>query len=125
MTDKFAISADYSAWLGEIKSRIVSAQISAARSVNRELILLYWDIGREIVEKQKALGWGQSVINHLSRDLSSAFPAVAGFSPRNLRNMKQFYTAYSNFEFWQQTVAKIDDEDIQHLNNSEKPYTCP
>ena len=125
MTDTFAISADYSAWLGEIKSRIVSAQISAARSVNRELILLYWDIGRGIVEKQKALGWGQSVINHLSRDLSTAFPTVAGFSPRNLRNMKQFYTAYSNLEFWQQAVAKLDDEDIQDLNNSDEPYTCP
>ena len=117
MTDTFAISADYSAWLREIKSRIQSAQNSVARSVNRELILLYWDIGRGIVEKQKALGWGQSTINHLSRDLSTAFPAVAGFSPRNLRNMKQFYTAYSNLEFWQQAVAKLDDEDIQDLNN--------
>ena len=125
MTDTFAISADYSAWLREIKSRIQSAQNSVARSVNRELILLYWDIGRGIVEKQKALGWGQSTINHLSRDLSTAFPAVAGFSPRNLRNMKQLYTAYSNLEFWQQAVAKLDDEDIQHLNNSDKLYTCP
>ena len=109
MTDTFTKSTDYDAWLKEMKSRIVSARLSAARSINRELILLYWDIGRGVVEKQATLGWGASVIVRLSRDLRAAFPAVTGFSPRNLRNMKQFYAAYSAPEFWQQAVAKLSE----------------
>ena len=76
MSDKLTSSPDYAAWLGEIKSRIQSARTSASRSVNRELILLYWDIGRGIVEKQARLGWGESVIERLSRDLKQAFPEV-------------------------------------------------
>ena len=108
MPNTFATSADYAAWLAVGKSRIRSAWISAARAVNRDLILLYWDIGHGIVEKQKVHGWGQAVIGRLSRDLCTAFPAVTGFSPRNLRNMKQFYTAYAQPEFWQQAVAELN-----------------
>lgn len=110
MTGTFVKSADYAAWLGGLKSRIQSARLSAARAVNRELILLYWDIGRGIVEKQETHGWGQAVIDRLSQDLCAAFPAVTGFSPRNLRNMKQFYVAYSTPEFWQQAVAKLNQQ---------------
>ena len=84
MADTFVKSADYVAWLAEVKSRIQSARISAARAVNCDLILLYWDIGRGIVKKQKAHGWGQAVIDRLMRALSTAFPAMTGFSPRNL-----------------------------------------
>ena len=94
-----------------MKSRIRSAHLSAARAVNRDMILLYWDIGRGIVERQEAYGWGQSVIDRLSQDLRTAFPAVTGFSSRNLRNMKRFYTVYSNFEKWQQAVAKLNQQD--------------
>ena len=108
MADTLVKSADYAVWLGEVKSRIQSAQIYAARAVNRDLILLYWDIGRGIVEKQEQLGWGKSVVDRLSRDLSTAFPAVTGFSPRNLRNMRQFYTAYSQPEFLRQAVAELN-----------------
>lgn len=56
MSDKLIPSSDYAAWLREVKSRILSARISAARAVNRELLLLYWDIGRGIMEKQEDLG---------------------------------------------------------------------
>lgn len=84
-------SQDYSHWLGEMKSRIQSARISVARSVNRELILLYWDIGQAIVEKQNAYGWGASVVDQLSKDLQREFPSIKGFSPRNLRDMKRFF----------------------------------
>ncbi len=107
MPNTFVKAADYAAWLTEVKSRIQSARISAARAVNRDLILLYWDIGRGIVEKQNAHGWGQAVIDRLSHDLSTAFPAVTGFSSRNLRNMKQFDTAYSQPEFLQRVVAEL------------------
>ena len=111
MTHTLAKSPDYTAWLCEMKARIRSAHLSAARAVNRDMILLYWDIGRGIVEKQKEQGWGQSVIDHLSQDLRTAFPAVTGFSSRNLRNMKRFYTVYSSFEKWQQAVAKLNQQD--------------
>ena len=66
MPDKLFPSPDYGAWLVEVKSRIQSARISAARSVNRDLILLYWDIGRGVVEKQKELGWGDTMVYQLT-----------------------------------------------------------
>ena len=107
MPDKLIPSPDYAAWLGEVKSRIQSARISAAHSVNRDLILLYWDIGRGIVEKQEELGWGESVVEQLSGDLRRAFPETKGFSPRNLRNMKRLFSTYVNTAIWQQAVAKL------------------
>ena len=107
MSEKLTSSPDYAAWLSEVKSRIQSARTSAARSVNRDLILLYWDIGRGIVEKQEKLGWGESVIERLSLDLRRAFPVTKGFSPRNLRDMKRLFSAYANSEIWQQAVAEL------------------
>ena len=109
MTDNID-NKDYARFLKDVESRIQSARISAGRAVNRELILLYWDIGRVIMEKQEALGWGHSVIDRLSRDLRTVFPAVTGFSPRNLRDMKRFYTAYSVPEVWRQVVAKLNQQ---------------
>ncbi len=107
MPVKIILSPDYAAWLVEVKSRIQSARISAARSVNRDLTLLYWDIGRGIVEKQEELGWGESVIEQLSGDLRRAFPETKGFSSRNLRNMKRLFSTYANTAIWQQAVAKL------------------
>ncbi len=98
---------DYRAFLAALKQRIVHARTTAARAVNRELALLYWDIGREIVEKQQLLGWGESVIDRLSADLQDSFPRTTGFSPRNLRDMKRFYLAYSDEVIWRQPVAKL------------------
>ncbi len=98
---------DYPAFFAAVKERILNARTSAARSVNRDLILLYWDIGRGIVEKQQALGWGESVIDRLSADLKQALPNVTGFSPRNLRDMKRFYLAYADDTMWRQVVAKL------------------
>ena len=82
MPEKFVSSSDYTAWLDEVKSRIVSARISVARSVNRELIFLYWDIGQGILEKQKELGWGDAVVDQLAFDLREAFPHERGFQNR-------------------------------------------
>jgi predicted nuclease of restriction endonuclease-like (RecB) superfamily len=93
--------------LDALKERILHARTSAARAINRELALLYWDIGRAIVEKQRVLGWGESVIDRLSTDLQDAFPRTTGFSPRNLRDMKRFYVAYSDESIWRQPVAKM------------------
>ncbi len=107
---KTAVShPDYPAFLAALKERILHARTTAARAVNRELALLYWDIGRAIVEKQQLLGWGESVIDRLSADLQDAFPRTTGFSPRNLRDMKRFYLAYSDDSIWRQPVAKLDE----------------
>jgi predicted nuclease of restriction endonuclease-like (RecB) superfamily len=102
-----AISADYRQFIEELKSRVMSAQITAARRINHELILLYWDIGRGIVEKQQALGWGESVVEMVAADLQRAFPSMSGFSPRNVWDMKRFYLAYSDEAIWRQAVAKL------------------
>ncbi len=108
MTGTFVKSADYAAWLGGLKSRIRSARLSAARSVNRELILLYWDIGRGVVEKQEALGWGKAVVETLSRDLKIEFPQMTGFSSDNLWRMRQFYGGYSSHAFLSQARKGLD-----------------
>src|SRR3972149_11344272 len=73
----------YAAFLEDLKSRIRAAQIRAALSVNRELIQIYWDIGKAIVERQRKEGWGKSVVERLARDLQTEFPGGEGFSPSN------------------------------------------
>lgn len=113
MTGTFVKSADYATWLGGLKSRIRSARISAARAVNRELILLYWDIGRGIVEKQEDLGWGKSVVEQLSLDLKSEFPGMKGFSANNLWLMRQFYSEYSSPAFLEQLVQEMQSQRLE------------
>ena len=100
---------DYLDFVADLKTRIRSARLAAARAVNSEVILLYWDIGREITARQEKLGWGEAVIDRLSADLQRAFPAITGFSARNLRSMRQFFAAYSSADFWLQAVAKLGE----------------
>lgn len=101
-------TSDYRQFIADLKARVTAARLSAAWTVNRDLILLYWDIGRGIVEKQKALGRGEAVIDRISRDLQAAFPDTTGFSPRNLRSVKQFCLAYSDSAIWLQAAAKLN-----------------
>jgi predicted nuclease of restriction endonuclease-like (RecB) superfamily len=89
-------SADYRALLLDIKSRIRTAQIKASLAVNRELIQLYWDIGRLIVQRQQAEGWGAGVIDRLAGDLQKAFPGLQGFSASNISRMRAFFLAYAS-----------------------------
>ena len=79
--DKFA---GYGPFLEQIKQRIQTARIQASLAVNRELLQLYWNIGKEIVSQQARQGWGDSVLPQLAKDLQAAFPGVSGFSRRNL-----------------------------------------
>lgn len=88
----------YGELLEALKTRIRGAQVRAALAANRELIELYWDVGRAIVGRQQSDEWGTSVIERLSRDLRAAFPEAHGFSPRNLWRMRQFYLAYTEPE---------------------------
>jgi hypothetical protein len=98
---------DYPALLVEIKARIQSAQHAALRSVNKELVGLYWDIGRLIVERQQREGWGKGVVEQLSADLRIAFPGVGGFSAQNLWYMRQFFQEYSEAPKLQPLVGEI------------------
>ncbi|HNV70563.1 MAG TPA: PDDEXK nuclease domain-containing protein [Candidatus Ozemobacteraceae bacterium] len=102
-----AIEPDYRQFIEELKARITVARVTAARRVNRELITLYWDIGRAIVDKQKTLGWGESVVDMVAVELKRSFPGISGFSPRNVRDMKRLYLTYHDGSFWRQVVAKF------------------
>lgn len=102
-----AITADYRQFIEELKGRVATARVSAARKINHELILLYWDIGRGIVEKQQALGWGESVVEMVAADLRQAFPSMNGFSPRNVWYMRRLYEACSAPDFLSQVVREM------------------
>lgn len=97
----------YAEWLVELKTRIHTAQQRAALAVNRELVLLYWQIGRDILERQAQQGWGAKVIDRLSQDLRAAFPEMKGFSPRNLKYMRSLAEAWPDGQFVQQPVAQL------------------
>ena len=102
------ISPDYAQFLAGLKTRIRTAQVKAALSVNREMIALYFDVGRLLVEKQENAGWGDAILDQISRDLKSEFPDIKGFSRSNLAYMRQFFVAYRDQgEFVQQAVRQI------------------
>ena len=107
MKRKTQMEGEYTAFVTNLKTRIQTARISAARAVNRDLILLYWDIGRGILEKQTRHGWGAAVVETLSRDLQKAFPAMKGFSTANIWAMRRFSSEYSDKDFLQQLVEEI------------------
>ena len=88
------LPADYPAFLESLKNRVRQAQTKAMLSVNRELIQLYWDIGRDIVERQDREGWGKNVVDRIAGDMQKAFPGLQGFSPVNVWRMRAFYLAY-------------------------------
>jgi len=87
-------SNQFQTFVKEIKERILSAQYDALKKVNRELINLYWDIGKTIVFRQEEFGWGKSVVQNLSVELQKEFVGIKGFSVQNLWNMRQFYLEY-------------------------------
>lgn len=92
---KSGLPTGYDELLDDLKSRVRSAQLKAAVAVNRELIQLYWDIGRLIVERQEQEGWGKSVVERLADDIQQAFPGLGGFSRSNVFRMRAFYSAYA------------------------------
>lgn len=101
------LPADYNQLLADVKERIRSAQYAALKAVNTELVGLYWDLGRMIVERQNQAGWGTSVVEQLSQDLRREFPGVAGFSVQNLWYMRQFHMEYREHEKLQPLVGEI------------------
>jgi predicted nuclease of restriction endonuclease-like (RecB) superfamily len=97
----------YQSWLTDLKNRVKTAQLKAALAVNSELILLYWQIGKSILEKQDELGWGSGVIKQLSNDLQKAFSDMKGLSQRNLEYMRRFAEFYPDEAIAQQAAAQI------------------
>lgn len=107
MPPPLAKSPEYQSLLADLKQRIQEAQVRAGLAVNRELVLLYWSIGREILSKQQAQGWGAKVIDSLAGDLRRSFPDLHGLSPRNLKYMRAFAEAWPDEAIVQQLVAQI------------------
>lgn len=101
------VPAGYKELFEDLKNRIHTSQLRAGLAVNKELILLYWDIGRQILHRQKEEGWGTKVIDRLARDLNREFPEMKGFSSRNLKYMRAFAAAYQNEAFVQEVLAQI------------------
>ncbi len=99
--------AGYADWLADLKTRIHSAQQRATLAVNRELVLLYWQIGRDILARQAEEGWGAKVIERLAHDLRTAFPEMKGFSRANLMYMRAFAEAWPDAEIVQQAVGQL------------------
>ena len=97
----------YADWLVDLKTRIHTAQQRAALAVNRELVLLYWQIGGDILERQAKQGWGAKVIERLAHDLRAAFPDMKGFSRANLMYMRAFAEAWPDAEIVQQAVGQL------------------
>jgi predicted nuclease of restriction endonuclease-like (RecB) superfamily len=107
MPEIVPLPADYAAWLAELKTRIHTAQQRATLAVNRELVLLYWQIGRDILDRQGREGWGAKVIERLAQDLRNAFPDMKGFSRANLMYMRAFAEAWPDAEIVQQAVGQL------------------
>lgn len=100
-------AVDYASTLEQVKQRINNARYRALRSVNRELVSLYWDIGRIIIEKQRDEGHGMSLVERLAGDIQDEYPGIKGFSARSLWKMRDFYLTYHNKEKLPQLVAEI------------------
>jgi len=98
---------DYGVVLEDIKKRIRSERLRVTLAANSAMIMLYWDIGKLILERQESQGWGARVIDRLSHDLKQAFPETSGFSPRNLKYMRKFADAWPDRKIVQCTVAQI------------------
>ncbi len=108
MTNITKYDTAYIDWLNTLKNRIKQTQIKATLSANKTIITLYWELGKELYEKQEKQGWGNAVVDNLEKDLLREFPNIKGFSRRNLFYMKGFYTFYqADFEKVQQLVAQI------------------
>ena len=121
------VPSDYPDFLADIKGRIQAAQTQAALALSREVVLLYWQIGHEIRQRQAQHGWGAKIVDRLASDLKAAFPGTEGFSPRNLRYMRTFAETYpdpailqqllQNFPLpwghWVRLLDKVKDADVR------------
>ncbi|MDD4456539.1 MAG: DUF1016 N-terminal domain-containing protein [Syntrophotalea acetylenica] len=101
------LPTDYRIVLEGLKDRIQKERLRVALSANSAMVLLYWDIGQTILERQREQGWGAKIIDRLSHDLTAAFPDMKGFSPRNLKYMRTFAEAWTDQAIVQRIVAQL------------------
>lgn len=122
-TEGTGMSPDgYGDLLARLKQQIHGARMRAVLAANQELTLLYWDLGRSILDRQAQEGWGAKVIDRLSRDLRRAFPDMKGLSPRNLKYMRRFAEAWPDAEIVQQAVARIPwGHNVRLLDKLDEP----
>jgi predicted nuclease of restriction endonuclease-like (RecB) superfamily len=121
MSSNLTVNHAYKEWVTALKQKVRTTQIKAAVGVNRELLMLYWELGAEIVEKQTHARWGDGFLQQLSQDLKAEFPELKGFSKRNLEMMRQWYLFYrleNQFgdrpePIAQQAVAQLIPADIE------------
>ena len=102
------IVVDYTSIVADLKEKILYSQCRAITTVNKELVLLYWEIGNTIVQNQSQQGWGAKIIHSLSSDLKKAFPDMKGFSVRNLKYMRQFAFSYPQKQIVQELLAQLN-----------------
>ena len=100
-------SADYAAWLISIKTQIRSAHTKVTLAANQGLILLYWQLGREILDRQEKHGWGAKIIEQLANDLRLEFPDMKGLSRSNLMYMRSFAEAWGDGEIVQRVIGQL------------------
>ncbi len=98
---------DYAGWLAELKTRIRATRLRVSLAVNVELVMLYWQIGRDILERQAAQGWGARIVDRIAADLRAEFPDARGFSRANLLYMRAFAEAWSEPDFVQRVVGRL------------------
>ncbi len=111
----------YKQWLVALKAKVRSAQLKAAVKVNIEILKFYWELGSEIVEKQKYSSWGDGFLKQLSKDLTAEFPDIKGFSYRNIRAIKQWHLFWNQDNTnWQQAVANLDEFSKQAVSQMEE-----
>ena len=117
------VPASYSSLLKDLKTRIRQERLRTVLAGNGVLINLYWDIGSAILKKQKEEGWGAKIIDRLSADLSKEFPDMKGFSPRNLKYMRAFTTAWPDKTIVQRVIAQIPwRSNIALLDKLDNPH---
>lgn len=107
MVTKKKSTSTYRNWLAELKQNINHARLQTSLQVNTNMLMVYWYIGKEILEKQEANGWGAKVIDRLARDLQKAFPDTKGFSERNLKYMRKFAESYADTPIVQALLAQL------------------
>lgn len=101
------LPADYGDWLADLKKRIHTERLRVVIASNMAMVLLYWDIGTRILEKQNTHGWGAKIIDRLSHDLRQQFPEMKGFSPRNLKYMRAFAATWTERTIVQEALAQL------------------
>ena len=114
---------EYPQWRDRIIALIEQSKLQAVLNVNKEMLALYWTIGRDILRKQEELGWGAQVTIQLSEDLHHRFPNDDGYSDRNLRNMKRFALEYPDFPFLQVPLAELEQDGFWQVALAENTQT--